>query len=122
MADRIIFNICIPLTDGRTGIVHPPEKLDEWLLGTVEEFGGASVIGVAIYGLWHDEDRAPEENPVEDHSNWYKIGVKPDALDHLRRHVEKATVVFGQNCIYLERAGEADYIWNPQKRHSAPPK
>lgn len=119
MADRVTFNICIPLTDATTGVVHAPEKLDEWLLKTAGLFGGASVMGVALLGLWYDEDRAPEENPVEDHSNWYKIGVKPDQVDRLRRHVEEAAVEFGQQCLYLERAGEADFIWNPGRRPPA---
>lgn len=121
MADRIVFNICIPLTDETTGLVHRPETLDEWLLDTVDRFGGASVVGVSILGLWQDEDRDPDENPVEDHSNWYKVGVKPDQIDALYRHIEAAAGEFGQKCIYLERAGEADFVWDPRRRRQSGP-
>ncbi len=113
MADRIIFNICIPRTDARTGLVHTQEKFDEWLDRTVDLFGGATIIGIDILGLWYDEDLPPEENPVEDHSHWYKIGVKPAKVGKFREHVIDATSEFGQKCIYLERAGEADFIWAP---------
>ncbi len=121
MLDRVIFNIVIPRTDAFTGLVHPPEKFRIWLLRTVELFGGASVVGVNLHGLWYDEDRPAAENPVEDYSNWYKVGVKPEKIDELRKHVEDATREFGQKCIYLERAGEADFVWNPTVRPPAAP-
>ena len=35
MPDLIIFNVLIPLTDNRTGIVHPPEKFDDWVMASV---------------------------------------------------------------------------------------
>lgn len=111
MPDRVIFSIVIPRTDAFTGLVHPPEKLDAWFFSTAKLFGGASVVGVDLLGLWYDE--SAEENPVRDYSNWYKVGVRPDKIGELRRHVEGATHEFGQKCIYLERAGEVDFIWNP---------
>ena len=113
MPDRVVFNIVIPRTDAFTALIHPPEKFPAWLVRTVELFGGASVVGLNLQGLWYDEDRPTEENPIEDFSNWYKVGVKPEKIDELRRFVEEATQEFGQKCIYLERAGDADFIGNP---------
>jgi len=63
-----------------------------------------------------DKDRPAEENPVQDHNNWYKFGVPPDKVEELRKHVERATQEFGQKSIYFERAGEADFIRNPTLR------
>jgi len=80
MADLIVFNILIPLTENATGIVHAPSKFDDWLLDTVEKFGGATVVGVAIRGLWFDEAASGGE-PVEDHNNWYKVGVASGRVD-----------------------------------------
>ncbi len=123
MPDRVVFNIVIPRTDAFTGLVHPRERFEAWLLSTARLFGGASIVGVDLLGLWYDEERPAEENPVRDYSNWYKVGVKPDKIGELRGHVEGATQEFGQKCIYLERAGEADFIWNPTigPAPSAPP-
>ncbi len=117
MPDRIVYSIAIPLTDQFTGLVHPLAELREWFLRTAElEFcRGGSEIGVALYGVWYDPDRPPVENPVEDHSNWYKFGVLPDRVNDLRKHVERATQEFGQKSIYFERAGEVDFVENPRK-------
>lgn len=122
MADRVIFNIVIPWTDEFTGIVHPLAKLREWFFRTADLpiCKGGSEIGVGLFGVWYDKDRPPEENPVEDYSNWYKFGVLPDKVEDLREHVERATQEFGQKSIYLERAGEADFIENPTLRPPLP--
>lgn len=120
MPDRVVFNIVIPRTDAFTGLVHPRDKFDAWLLATAKVFGGVSVVGVDLLGLWYDEERPPGENPVTDYNNWYKLGVKLDHIEELRRHVESATQEFGQKCIYLERAGEADFIWNPTNPPAPP--
>jgi hypothetical protein len=63
MPDRVVFNIVIPRTDSFTGLIHPPEKFRAWLLRTVELFGGASVVGVNLQGLWYDEDRRQRRTP-----------------------------------------------------------
>lgn len=107
----IVYNIVIPLTDGDTGVTHSPEKLDEWLLRTVEIFKGASVVGVNLLGLWYDKDIPKEKNPIEDHNNWYKVGVRREEVNGLREHVKTTASEFGQKCIYFERAGEAEFIY-----------
>lgn len=53
----------------------------------------------------------PEENPVKDYNNWYKIGIKPERYKELVEYIREAAILFGQKCIYLERAGEANFIW-----------
>ena len=116
MADLVVFNILIPLTDNRTGIVHPPDKFDEWVITAVEKFGGLTTIGLALEGLWYDPELPPDANPVQDHSNWYKIGVQPGRVEELRGYAEQTAKEFGQKCIYLERAGEADFVWDPDQR------
>ncbi len=114
MPDLIIFNIVIPCTDNSTGIVWSPEKFDGWLVETVERFGGASVVGIGLLGLWYDQELPPEANPIEDNSNWYKIGVPPDRIEELHEHVKATAIQFGQKCIYFERAGEAEFVWDPE--------
>lgn len=111
MPNKTVFQICIPLTDGDTGFTHPPEALDDWLDLTAKAFGGATIIGIALLGLWYDEERSASDNPVEDYSNWYKVAVLAEDADRLRRHVREAARLFGQRCIYLEQAGEAELIW-----------
>jgi hypothetical protein len=113
MPDLIVFNILVPVTDNSTGIVHPPAKFTAWLTDTVERFGGATVMGVALRGLWFDAALPRAANPIEDHSNWYKIGVEPARVGELREHVQATARSFGQKCIYFERAGEADFVWDP---------
>ncbi|MBN2494922.1 MAG: hypothetical protein JXR96_10060 [Deltaproteobacteria bacterium] len=83
---------------------------DIWVIETTERFGGISVLGTGLLGLWYDEELKPEENPVEDHNNWYKIGVEPGRIGELRAYIQKAASTFGQKCIYFERAGEADFL------------
>ena len=36
----IVFDLLIPRTDDRTGVVHPPSLFDEGTLETAERFGG----------------------------------------------------------------------------------
>lgn len=121
MPDRVIFNVVVPWTDEFTGLVHPLEKLREWFFRTAELCGGGSEVGIGLLGLWYDKDRPAEENPVQDHNNWYKFGVPPDKVEELRKHVERATQEFGQKSIYFERAGEADFIRNPTLRPPGAP-
>ncbi len=113
MPDLIVFNILIPCTENATGIVHAPEKFDSWLLATVQRFGGATVMGVALRGLWFDQSLPRQANPIEDHNNWYKVGVEPSRVDELREFVKDTARDFGQKCLYFERAGEADFVWDP---------
>ena len=113
MPDLLVFGILIPLTDNATGLVHPPEKLDRWLLETVERFGGVTVMATALRGLWYDPSLPSGADPVEDYSNWYKVGVTPDRAGELRDHARRAAVEFGQKCIYFERAGDAEFLWDP---------
>jgi len=113
MPDLIVFNILIPLTDNVTGFVHAPDKFKNWLLETVARFGGATVVATAMQGLWYDSELPPGAEPIEDYSNCYKVGVTPNRVDELREHVRKTATEFGQKCIYFERAGEADFVWNP---------
>ncbi len=109
----MVFNILIPLTEDATGIVHPPDKFDAWLLETVERFGGVTVIGIALRGLWFDPSLPREANPVEDHNNSYKVGVESSRVDELRDYVRETARDFGRKCLYFERAGEAEFVWDP---------
>lgn len=111
MPDLLVFNIIIPCTENSTGIVHSPEKFDTWVVNTAEKFGGVSEIGKGLLGLWYDETLIPEENPLRDYNNWYKIGVKPERITELKEYVKETSALFGQKCLYFERAGEADFIW-----------
>jgi hypothetical protein len=111
MPDVVVFNIVIPCTDNSTGFVHSPDKFDDWLLDTVDKFGGISVLGIGMLGLWYDEALPSEANPIEDHSNWYKIGTESKRVEELRCHVEETALFFGQKCIYFERTGEAEFVW-----------
>ena len=110
--DLVVFNIVIPRTDDRTGVVHPSRKFRDWLLATATQFGGVSVIGMNLQGLWFDPS-ARGGDPVEDHNNWYKVGVGPGRVDELREHVRETATAFGQKCLYFERAGEAVFVWAP---------
>ena len=113
MPDLVVFNILIPCTENATGLVHPPSKFDDWVIETADRFGGITVVGLALQGLWFDRDLPREANPIEDHSNWYKVGVEPIRVVELRSHVREASTVFGQKCLYFERAGEAEFVWDP---------
>lgn len=110
MTDLVIFNILIPCTENATGIVHAPEEFDEWFLGTVDRFGGATVMGLGLRGLWFDKDLPRDANPIEDHNNWYKVGVEAHRVDELREHARATARAFGQKCLYFERAGEAEFV------------
>ncbi len=113
MPDLVVYNIVIPRTDDRTGIVHAPKKIRDWLLATATRFGGVSVIGINLRGLWFDPTASGVAVPVEDHNNWYEVGVVPHRVDELREYVRDTASAFGQKCLYLERAGEADFVWDP---------
>ncbi len=110
MPSLIVFEVLIPCTDNSTGLVHPPELFDNWVIATVDRFGGITVLGNGLLGLWYDEELKPEDNPVEDHNNWYKIGVEPRRVDELRTYIQQTANTFGQKCLYFERAGEAEFL------------
>jgi len=101
----VVFEILIPRTNGRTGEVHSTERFDQWVLDTAERYGGITVLGVNIFGLWFKDNK-----PIEDHSNWYKIGVKPSDVEALREHARKTAKEFGQECLYFEHCGDADLL------------
>ncbi len=113
MADLIVFNIVIPRTDDRTGVVHAPKKFRDWIQATATRFGGVSVIGINLRGLWFDPAASGAAQTVEDHNNWYKVGVEPRRVDELREYVRGTARAFGQKCLYFERAGEAEFVWDP---------
>jgi len=113
MVDVVVFNILIPCTENTTGMVHSPAKFDAWVLETADRFGGVTVMGLALQGLWFDPDLPREANPIEDHSNWYKVGVAPEHVDVLREYARETARRFGQKCLYFERAGEAEFVWDP---------
>jgi hypothetical protein len=116
MSDLVTFEILIPLADNFTGGVHPPAKFREWSRTAVERFGGLTTLGLALEGQWYDSSLPSSANPVKDHSNWYKIGVPPARVEELRAFVEETGRQFGQKCIYFERSGEADFVWDPAYR------
>ena len=113
--DVVVFNILIPCTDATTGIVHLPSRFDAWVLDTAARFGGVTVMGLALQGLWFDPALPRTAGPMADHNNWYKVGVEPERIHELRLHVRETARSFGQKCLYLERAGEAEFIYAYQR-------
>jgi hypothetical protein len=107
MADPlVVFDLLIPRTDDRTGVVHPLSLFDEWTIETAERFGGVSLLAADILGFWFDS-----KDLVEDHSHWYRVAVN-DADVHARREHVKATALrFGQRCLYFQKSGEAELVW-----------
>ena len=67
-------------------------------------------MGIGLRGLWFDSDLPREANPVEDHNNWYKVGVEVHRVDELREYVRATARAFGQKYLYFERAGEAEFV------------
>jgi len=120
MSDLVVFNILIPCTENATGIVHPPSTFDMWVLDTAERFGGLTVMALALEGLWFDPELPREANPIQDQNNWYKVGVEPARVDELRAYVRETARAFGQKCLYFERAGEAEFVWDPAHDPSRP--
>ena len=112
MPDLVAFEILIPLTDNFTGSLHQPQKFLDWVKAAVGKFGGMTTLGLALEGHWYDRDLPPSANPVVDHCNWYKIGIPEGRIDELRAFTEETARLFGQKCIYFERAGEADFVWD----------
>jgi hypothetical protein len=102
----VVFDLLIPRTDDRTGIVHSPLLFDAWALETAERFGGVTQIGADILGFWFDRG-----DLVEDHSHWYRVAVREDHVEPLRAHVRETARRFGQRCLYFQRSGEAELIW-----------
>jgi len=119
MTDVVVFDLLIPLTDHFTGAVDPASKFNDWIRLSVERFGGLTTLGLALEGFWYDVEFLTGANPVRDRSNWYKIGVPPTRIAELRAYVEITAREFGQKCIYLERTGEAEFVWDPA--HRPPP-
>lgn len=108
MLERLfVFDLPIPRTDDRTGIVHPPSLFDDWVIETAERFGGLTQLGADILGFWFDST-----NLVEDHSHWYRVAVKEQDIQSLRAHVQEAARRFGQRCLYFQKSGEAEFVWS----------
>lgn len=101
----VVFDLLVPRTDDRTGIVHPPSLFDTWVLETTERFGGLTQLGADILGFWFDRG-----DLVEDHSHWYRVAVKQDQVEELRTHVMQTARRFGQRCLYFQRSGEAELV------------
>lgn len=121
MPGYVVFNFQIAIRDMFTGVDHDPEDFDAWFRRIAKDFGGASVIGEDLMGLWYDSDLPAEKNPVEDQNNWYKIAVEENRIQDLRKHVENATQEFGQKNIYLEETGKSELIRNPTLPPAATP-
>ena len=102
----VVFELLIPRTDDRTGLVHPPSLFDEWTIETAERFGGITQLGADLIGFWFDSGGL-----VEDHSHWYRVAVNAADVDALREHVRQTASRFGQRCLYLQRSGEAELVW-----------
>ena len=105
-ADLVVFDLLIPRTDDRSGLVHPPALFHAWTLETARRFGGLTQLGADILGFWFDGGGL-----VEDHSHWYRVAVKPQQVAALRAHVEDTARRFGQRCLYFQRSGEAELVW-----------
>lgn len=107
MQDQLtVFEILIPRTDDRTGLVHPPALFDVWVIETAERFGGITQLGANLLGFWFDS-----ADLVKDHSHWYRVAVKQSDIESLRTHVQKAAKRFGQRSLYFQRSGEAEFLW-----------
>ena len=102
----VVFDLLIPRTDDRTGIVHAPAAFEGWVLETSERFGGLTQLGADLLGYWFDRGEL-----VEDHSHWYRVAVRPEQVGELRAHVEATARRFGQRCLYLQRSGDAELVW-----------
>jgi hypothetical protein len=102
----IVFDVLIPRTDDRTGLVHPPAAFDDWTIETAERFGGVSCLAADVLGFWFDS-----KDLVEDHSHWYRVAVGPAEVAALRDHVKATAHRFGQRCLYFQRSGEAELVW-----------
>jgi len=105
----IVFDLLIPRTDDRTGVVHPPSLFDEWTIETAERFGGVSLLAADILGFWFDN-----KDLVEDHSHWYRVAVGEADVPALREHVKATARRFGQRCLYFQTSGEAELVWADQ--------
>jgi hypothetical protein len=102
----VVFDILIPRTDDRTGLVHPNSLFVKWTLETASRFGGVSQLAADILGFWFDGG-----DMVEDHSHWYRLAIKREDESFLRDHVKDTARLFGQRCLYLQRSGEAELVW-----------
>lgn len=102
----VVFDLLIPRTDDRTGLVHPPALLDDWTIETAERFGGLTRLGADILGFWFDS-----KDLVEDHSHWYRVVVGEQDVVALREHVKATVSLFGQRCLYFQKSGEAELVW-----------
>jgi len=87
----VVFDVLIPRTDDRTGVVHPPSLFDRWTVETAERFGGVSLLAADILGFWFDS-----MDLVEDHSHWYRVAVEEAAVPGLREYVKETAVRFGR--------------------------
>ncbi len=106
MPSFVVFELLIPRTDDRTGLVHPPSHFDEWTIETAERFGGVTCLGADLLGLWFDS-----KDLVKDHSHWYRVAVVEDQVPALREYVKATARRFGQRCLYFQRSGEAELVW-----------
>jgi len=102
----VVFDLLIPRTDDRTGVVHPPSLFDRWTIETAERFGGLSLLAADILGFWFES-----KDLVEDHSHWYRVAVPGADVPALREHVRATARRFGQRCLYLQKSGEAELVW-----------
>jgi len=102
----VVFDLLIPRTDDRTGLVHPPALFDDWTIETAERFGGLTRLGADILGFWFDS-----RDLIEDHSHWYRVAVGEGDVLALREHVKATARRFGQRCLYFQRSGEAELVW-----------
>jgi hypothetical protein len=109
VADVVVFEILIPRTDGRTGLVHGADELDDWVLETASQFGGITALDVGMQGAWYDPALAGPDG-LPDHANWYRIGVAPADEPRLRHHLRETCRRFGHKSLYVERRGEADLV------------
>ena len=102
----VVFDLLIPRTDDRTGLVHSRALFDDWTIETAERFGGLTRLGADILGFWFDS-----KDLVEDYSPWYRVAVGEDDVIALREHVKATARVFGQRCLYFQKSGEAELVW-----------
>jgi hypothetical protein len=102
----VVFDLLIPRTDDRTGVVHPHSLFDDWTIETAERFGGITQLAADILGFWFDS-----KDLIEDHSHWYRVAVSEGDVVALREHVKATARRFGQRCLYFQKSGEAELVW-----------
>src|SRR5581483_5196498 len=105
------------------GSEHPAAAW-EWLRERLwDEFGGATKAPGLYEGFYRDPDTGGQ---VDDESRKYMVALPKSRLKALRHLLEDACLFFQQKCIYLNVAGQVEFVelhkaarHESKKRHSS---